>query len=214
MCIAAVGGEDDGAEDVGFVLDGEGCCGGAVVAIVQALQAHSERAGAGVPIGQQGASLVPEVADIYRAEGIIGMEVCRADDVVFVGGVAGEGFDFQAGFGQVGEVAEEDLRALGADAMGVEGFVCFAFGEEIYFVAGCSLNEGLSAFAQERRVAAAVRAGPLAGRGVEAAGEVVPGGTVQLAQESLRGGVFDVAEHAGELVYGDDGISGAVVLAE
>ena len=175
MCIAAVDGENDGAEDVGFILDGEGSCGGVVVAIVQALQAHGYGCGAGVPVGQQGASLVPEVADIYRAEGIIGMEVCRADDVMFVGCVAGEGFGFQAGFGQIGEVAEEDLRAFGADAMGVEGFVCCAFGEEINFVVGCSLDEGLSAVAQECRVTAAVGAGPLAGRGVEAAGKMVPG---------------------------------------
>jgi len=214
MGIAAVGGEDDGAEDVGFVLDGEGGCGGVVVAIVQALEAHGERAGAGIPVGQQGASLVPEVSDIYRAEGVIRMEICCAYDVVFVGGVAGEGFDFQAWFGQVGEVAEEDLRAFGADAVGVEGFVCFAFGQEDYFVFGCSLDEGLGAVAQECRVTTTMRAGPLAGRGVEAAGEVVPGGTVQLSQESLRGGVFDVAEHAGEFVYCHDRISGAVVLAE
>lgn len=214
MSIAAVGGENDGAEDVGFVLDGEGGCGGVVVAIVQALQAHGDGCGAGVPVGQQGASLVPEVADIYRAECVIGMEVCRADDVVFVGGVAGEGFDFQAGFGQVGEVAEEDLRAFGADAVGVEGFMSFAFGEEIYFVVGCSLDEGLGAVSQECGITAAVRAGPLAGRGVEAACEVVPGGTVQLAQEPLRGGVFDVAEHAGEFVNCHDRICGAVVLAE
>ena len=40
MGIAAVGGENDGAEDVGFVLDGEGGCGGVVVAIVQTLEAH------------------------------------------------------------------------------------------------------------------------------------------------------------------------------
>ena len=115
------------------------------------------------------------------------MEKCRADDVVFFGRVAGEGFDFQAWFGQFGEVAEEDLRAFGADAVGVEGFVCFAIGEEIYFVVGCSLDEGLGAVAQECSVAAAVWAGPLAGRGVEAAGEVVPGGTVELTQESLGG---------------------------
>ncbi|MBC8468157.1 MAG: hypothetical protein H8D56_01695, partial [Planctomycetes bacterium] len=175
---------------------------------MQALQAHSERAGAGVPIGQQGASLVPEVADIYRAEGIIGMEVCRADDVVFVGGVAGEGFDFQAGFGQVGEVAEEDLRALGADAMGVEGFVCFAFGEEIYFVAGCSLNEGLSAFAQERRVAAAVRAGPLAGRGVGAAGGVGPGGEGQGGRGCFRGGGVSVGGGGGGRGFWRGGVEG------
>ena len=158
MGIAAVGCEDDCAEDFGFVLEGEGACGGVVVAIVQALQAHSYGCGGGVPVGQEGASLVPEVADIYRAEGVIGMEVCCADDVVFIRSVAGEGFDFQAWFGQVGEVAEEDLRAFCADAVGVEGFVSLTFRQKGYFVAGCSLNEGLSAVAQECRVTAAVRA--------------------------------------------------------
>ncbi len=214
MGIASVGCEDDGAEDVGFILNGEGGCRGVVIAIVQALQAQGYGCGAGVPIDQQGASLVPEVADIYRAKGVVGMEVCRADDVVFVGSVAGEGFDFQAWLGQVGEVAEEDLRAFGADSVGVEGFVGVAYVGEIYFVAGCSLDEGLSSVAQECGVAAAVRAGPLAGRGVEAAGEVIPGETVKLAQESLRGRVFNVVEHAGELLYSDDRIGRAVVLAE
>jgi len=58
-----------------------------------------------------------------------------------------------------------------------------------------SLNEGLGGVAQKCGVASAVWAGPLAARRVKVTGEVVPGETVKLAQEFLRGGVLDVPKH-------------------
>ncbi|MHC4313146.1 MAG: hypothetical protein ACYSW3_11855 [Planctomycetota bacterium] len=64
---------------------------------MEASQAHSDYAVIGVPIGEQGPTLVPEVSDIDGAERVIGMQVCSADDVVATGLILGEGLNFQPG---------------------------------------------------------------------------------------------------------------------
>ena len=137
MSVAAVGGEDDGAENVGFaenvglILDGEYACRGVIVVIVETPQSTGYHAIIGVPIGEQGAALVPEVADIDGAESIIGMQECSSDDVVAVRLVFGEGLDLKPGRGQVGEVVEEIQRAFCAQPMGIEADRGFAFGYEV-----------------------------------------------------------------------------------
>ena len=64
MRVAAVGGEDNGAEDIALVLDGKNTRGGIIIFIVQTAEAHCNRARIGIPIGQQRAPLVPEVSDV------------------------------------------------------------------------------------------------------------------------------------------------------
>jgi len=181
--VAAVGGEDDGAENVGFVLDGEDARRGVVVIIVQASQPHGDDAVIGFPIGQQRPSLVPEVADIDRAECVIGVEVSRADDVLLFGRVFRERLDLQSRFWQIGEVVKELVGTFGAEAMGIEALECFALGHEIQPALRGPLDEGERAVTQQRRVASAVRAGPLAGRCVEVPGDVAPGEAVEFVQE-------------------------------
>ena len=126
--------------------------------IVKASQAHCYYAIIGVPKGEQGPTLVPEVADVDGAERIIRVQVCCADDVVTVGLVFGEGLDFQSGRRQVGEIVEEVLGTFGTQPMRIEANDCFAFGYKVHFTIRRSLDEGEGTFAQQCSVVAAVRA--------------------------------------------------------
>ena len=125
---------------------------------MKAPQATSRHAIVGIPICQQRAPLVPEVADIDRAECVIAMLVCCADDVVPVRLVPGKSLDFQSGRRQVGEIVKQVLRTFGTQPMRIEANDCFAFGYKVHFTIRRTLDEGEGVLAEQCSVAAAVRA--------------------------------------------------------
>ena len=93
MRVAPVGSENDGAEDIASILDRKEARRGIIVVIMQTSQTHCHNAGHGFPVGQERSSLVPEIADINRTQREVGMEKCRADNVVPVAGITGECLD-------------------------------------------------------------------------------------------------------------------------